>query len=297
MNFEFVIVDEATQALEPEIIMCLIKKTKHLVLVGDKYQLGSMVSSETAKDLGLDISMIERFEDISIPYKMLNVQYRMDPLISKFSNETFYNNQIKNFHSSRVYKSFTFPSPVKGTTFFYNIGSLEEYSGSGGSYVNRYEAQSILSIIKYMKENQVPADEIGVITFYDGQKGFLINFLQKNLDKEYADGVEIMSVDASQGREKGFIILSCVRSNERLGVGFLSEFRRLNVAMTRAKYGLVVCGNAKTLLANELWNCLVQFFNDLGLVYGGPLECLKQEKMKIRKVKRFIFNRQYKYDD
>jgi regulator of nonsense transcripts 1 len=292
-----VIVDEATQALEPEIIICLLKKAKHLVLVGDKLQLGSMVVSKSAKDLGLDVSMIERFEDLTIPYTLLSSQYRMDPRIAEFSNSRFYERKIENFHKIREFPGFNFPTIVNSPLFFYHVGSSEEYAGSGASFVNRYEADVIVSLIQYMKDKKVPPEEIGVITFYDGQKGFLIQYLETHLDLNYANGVDVMSVDASQGREKGFIILSCVRSNSKIGVGFLSEFRRLNVAMTRAKYGLVVCGNAGTLLTDPLWTDLIKFFDDQGLVFSGPLSTLKKEKLMIGQVLKFNPKRPSKYAD
>jgi len=68
-----------------------------------------------------------------------------------------------------------------------------------------------------------------------------------SLKKELYKEVEVASVDAFQGREKDYIILSCVRSNEHQGIGFLSDPRRLNVALTRAKYGVVILGNPKVL--------------------------------------------------
>jgi hypothetical protein len=88
-----------------------------------------------------------------------------------------------------------------------------------------------------------------VITPYEGQRSYIVTYMQFNgsLKKELYKDVEVASVDAFQGREKDYIILSCVRSNEHQGIGFLSDPRRLNVALTRAKYGVVILGNPKVL--------------------------------------------------
>lgn len=91
--------------------------------------------------------------------------------------------------------------------------------------------------------------QIGVITPYEGQRSYIVSYMQFNgtLKKELYKEVEVASVDAFQGREKDYIIVSCVRSNEHQGIGFLNDPRRLNVALTRAKYGLVILGNPKVL--------------------------------------------------
>ena len=101
---------------------------------------------------------------------------------------------------------------------------------------------------KFFKSGVVPS-QIGVVTPYEGQRSYIVNYMQFNgtLKKDLYKDIEVASVDAFQGREKDYIILSCVRSNEHQGIGFLNDPRRLNVALTRAKYGVVILGNPKVL--------------------------------------------------
>lgn len=113
----------------------------------------------------------------------------------------------------------------------------------------RTEASNVEKIVtKFFKAGVLPS-QIGVITPYEGQRSYVVNFFQYNgsLKKDLYKEVEVASVDAFQGREKDYIILSCVRSNEHQGIGFLNDPRRLNVALTRAKYGVVILGNPKVL--------------------------------------------------
>jgi superfamily I DNA and/or RNA helicase len=113
----------------------------------------------------------------------------------------------------------------------------------------RTEASNVEKIVtKFFRSGVLPS-QIGVITPYEGQRSYVVNYMQYNgsLKKDLYKEVEVASVDAFQGREKDYIILSCVRSNEHQGIGFLNDPRRLNVALTRAKYGMVILGNPKVL--------------------------------------------------
>jgi superfamily I DNA and/or RNA helicase len=101
-------------------------------------------------------------------------------------------------------------------------------------------------VTKFFKAGVQPS-QIGIITPYEGQRSYVVSTMQQNgsYRKDLYKEVEVASVDAFQGREKDYIVLSCVRSNEHQGIGFLNDPRRLNVALTRAKYGLVILGNPK----------------------------------------------------
>ena len=87
--------------------------------------------------------------------------------------------------------------------------------------------------------------------------------------------VEVSSVDGFQGREKELILFSAVRSNAAKQLGFLTDFRRLNVALTRARRGLVVVGDPETLAADATWRAYLQWLEKRGCVVDGPLSELE----------------------
>lgn len=113
---------------------------------------------------------------------------------------------------------------------------------------------------------------------YEGQRSYIVSSMQAHgaFKKELYKEIEVASVDAFQGREKDFIILSCVRSNDHQGIGFLSDPRRLNVALTRARYGLAILGNPKVLSKHPLWNFLLQHFKERHCLVEGPLTNLQE---------------------
>ncbi|KRY63840.1 Regulator of nonsense transcripts 1, partial [Trichinella pseudospiralis] len=102
----------------------------------------------------------------------------------------------------------------------------------------------------------IRADQIGIITPYEGQRAYIVQhmLLSGPLNNKLYQEIEVASVDAFQGREKDIILLSCVRSNKHSEIGFLNDPRRLNVALTRARYGLIIVGNPKVLSRQPMWH-------------------------------------------
>jgi regulator of nonsense transcripts 1 len=265
-KFRTVLIDEATQSAEPgeylphfrglvlmsECMIPLVMGCKQVVLVGDHQQLGPVIMNKKASRAGLAQSLFERLVILGNRPIRLAVQYRMHPCLSEFPSNMFYEGTLQNGVTApeRLRKNVDFPWPVPETPMFFhqNLGT-EEISSSGTSFLNRTEASNVEKMVtKFFKSGVMPS-QIGVITPYEGQRSYVATYMQLHgsLKKELYKEVEVASVDAFQGREKDYIILSCVRSNDHQGIGFLNDPRRLNVALTRAKYGTVILGNPKVL--------------------------------------------------
>ena len=318
-NFRFrqILIDEATQAMEAECLIPIVLGAKQLVLVGDHCQLGPVVMCKKAAKAGLTQSLFERLVLIGLRPLRLQVQYRMHPALSEFPSRMFYEGTLQNGvdGSERTFRDMDMPwiDPSRPMMFMVNTGS-EEMSASGKdfpkqaftslkfelipscylnihtsimcigtSFLNRTEAKSVETFCTSLLRNGVTPNQIGVITPYEGQRAFLVLYMQRNgpMRSELYRDIEVASVDSFQGREKDYIIVSCVRSNEAQGIGFLRDPRRLNVALTRAKYGLAIVGNAKLLSKNPLWNTLLSHFKERDVLVEGQLNSLQISSMPI----------------
>eukprot|EP01059_Diplonema_ambulator_P007790 TRINITY_DN17287_c0_g2_i1.p1 TRINITY_DN17287_c0_g2~~TRINITY_DN17287_c0_g2_i1.p1 ORF type:complete len:1029 (+),score=340.21 TRINITY_DN17287_c0_g2_i1:228-3089(+) len=292
MRFKQVLVDESTQATEPECLIPLVLGAKQVVLVGDHCQLGPVIMCKQAAKAGLARSLFERLVMLGIRPIRLQVQYRMHPCLSEFPSNTFYEGTLQN-GVTQIDRAnnidFPWPDPSR-PMFFYNSIGQEEMSSSSTSFLNRTEAAMVEKVVTALLQANVTPDKIGVITPYEGQRSYVTNYMARNgpLRSEAYSSIEVASVDSFQGREKEFIILSCVRSNDYQGIGFLNDPRRLNVALTRARSGLVIIGNAKVLSKQQLWNNLLVHFKDQQLVVEGPLSSLKQSLVSLSKPRKFV---------
>ena len=289
-RFRQILIDEATQAMEGECLIPIVLGAKQLVLVGDHCQLGPVVMCKKAAKAGLTTSLFERLVYIGIRPLRLQIQYRMHPALSEFPSDMFYEGSLQNgvggLDRTLPNNPITWPSPGRPLFFLDNKGA-EEMSASGTSFLNRTEANQVEKFVTYLLEKGIKPSQIGVVTPYEGQRAFLVLHMQRvgKLRQELYRDLEVASVDSFQGREKDFIIVSCVRSNEAQGIGFLRDPRRLNVALTRAKYGVTIVGNAKLLSKNPLWNALLRHYQDRDCLVEGPLNNLQPCPMLIPEVR------------
>ncbi|KAG0686641.1 ATP-dependent RNA helicase, partial [Pichia californica] len=290
-KFRTVLIDESTQAAEPESLIPIVKGCKQLILVGDHQQLGPVILNKKASEAGLRQSLFERLIVLGHTPIRLEVQYRMHPALSEFPSNMFYDGSLQNgiTNEDRQVQNSSFPWPIRDIPMmFWAVYGREEISVSGTSYLNRVEAMNVERIVTRLFKDGVKPSQIGIITPYEGQRNYILQYMQMNAsssNKELYSEIEVVSVDAFQGREKDYIILSCVRANSQQMIGFLRDPRRLNVALTRAKYGLMILGNPKALNRDKLWNHLLTFYRGRGCLVEGQIDNLQLSSVQLT---RFI---------
>ena len=271
-RFPRVLIDEATQATEPATLVPIVRGCKQLVLVGDHKQLPPTVISSRAEKMGLNISLFERLIQLGVNSTMLLEQYRMHPCIAEFPSLQSYGGLLKNAISEHQR-----PTPIgliwpdfENPVAFVPVEGGEIVSQDGHSKANPTEAGWVLRIVEsILQGGDIFPHEIGIITPYNGQVRAIRDLMESSGGMENGgkwEGIEVRSVDGYQGREKEVIILSAVRSNPQGNVGFLDDSRRLNVALTRAKRGLVVIGDPKTLRNQRDWDFWLTWAEEKNLI-------------------------------
>lgn len=258
-KFSCVLLDEATQCTEAEALLSVQYQTSRLILVGDPMQLPATVISQDAADYGFQESLFERFykylsqEGDPKPIFTLNEQRRMHSEICWFPSNYFYGGKLR---------------PVVGLDASYalfplipylvfNIEDSHEVSeGTGTSWLNRGEAAFVAHLC--LAISQLLGDaSLGVITPYQAQKAAITEQLRECFAPQAAT-FDVNTVDGFQGQERDVIVLSCVRAyNPRGSIGFVADARRLNVAITRARKALYICGHLESLKDSDEWKALI----------------------------------------
>ncbi|KAL6453383.1 HCS1 DNA polymerase alpha-associated DNA helicase A [Candida maltosa Xu316] len=253
--FDTIIIDEVSQSLEPQcwIPLLLNNKFKRLVIAGDNMQLPPTIKSKKSTSLlgtTLFDRLVTKLEGNKFK-KLLDVQYRMNESIMKFPSLQLYDNQLKCDSSVESISLIDLPgvednelTNTKCIWYDTQGGEFPEQvneSIEGDSKYNEMELLIVKGHIKRLLESGVKPSDIGVIAPYSAQ----VQLLKKQMGSD--NEIEISTVDGFQGREKEIIILTLVRSNDSREIGFLSEQRRLNVAITRPKRQLCVIGDLELM--------------------------------------------------
>lgn len=296
-TFDTVIIDEASQILEPMLIGFLAK-FKRFILIGDHKQLpavvvqdgeSSKIKDENLQNIGFTNTRISLFERLfmqvrknnwSEAYGILNEQGRMHESLMTFINENFYENKLQ-----------LLPNLVRQTASFYfknrqpNLKYLEnrliyipsEIDEDINWKTNKYEAQIVINTLKHLidlykvNNKNIDSDSIGIITPYRAQIAMIKKYME-TLPVEVSNKITVDTVERYQGGARDVIIISfCVNKLSQLeALVSLSQEgidRKLNVALTRAKEQVILIGNNEHLSKNKVYNSLIQSCNQIEKVH------------------------------
>jgi ATP-dependent RNA/DNA helicase IGHMBP2 len=295
---DYVIIDEAAQALE---IACWIPIVtacpRKLVLAGDHKQLAATIKSKEAEERGLGITLFSRLYELhgNSICSLLNIQYRMNQEIMKWSSMEFYDDKLIAHESvkNRTLQSIDTNDMLEDGMLFYsredllvipllfvttrNEADFEEAYSVDGSHSNPGESALIKCYLEILNKSGIT--DICVISPYSAQ----VELIRQDI-RELSPLTPVSTVDSFQGRECSVVLISLVRSNRKAEIGFLKDPRRINVAITRAKMQCVIFGNSDTVgQSDSTFRSLVKYAKDLGrLVEVGEFADL--EKLQITKV-------------
>ncbi|KAF4651201.1 hypothetical protein FOZ61_010671, partial [Perkinsus olseni] len=294
--FDVVVIDEAAQAIEAACWIPLLLGRK-AVLAGDHKQLAATVLSEEAAKKGLQETLFGRLmarmeeatneEGREMPCVMLSTQYRMNEVIMGWSNSQFYGGHLVAAESvkSRTLQQLTQQQGIP-TSRIEQLGAWvdqdmlcrpfiwidtagvdwmhEDDVGEEESRSNSAEVAIVAKYISVLRAAGIGRDRTAVISPYNRQVRLIREALKDSLGE--TDASFVSTVDSYQGQEQEVVVLSLVRSNDAGEVGFLKDYRRLNVAVTRAKRQLVIVGDSETIGVDEILATLYSYAADSGFV-------------------------------
>lgn len=277
-HFHTLFIDEAAQALEAACWIA-IAKADRVVLAGDHCQLPPTIKSPEALKGGLGMTLMERVARQKPEcVHLLTMQYRMNEALMKFSGDWFYEGRLQAAPevrhrslldeldtplvwvdtSSELVDSEDAGNPTR-------VAVSEQFIGNSYGRINQSEARLTLRVLRDYIERagrQRIIDEridFGIISPYRAQVQYLRCLIRgdeylRPLRKQFT----INTVDAFQGQERDVVLVSMVRANDEGQIGFLSDLRRMNVAITRARYKLIILGATQTLCRHAFYRKLYE---------------------------------------
>ncbi|KAI5257997.1 P-loop containing nucleoside triphosphate hydrolase protein [Aureobasidium subglaciale] len=260
-----VMVEEAGECLEANMMSMLLPSLQHLILVGDHQQLRPRAQKATHNFKHYDISLFERLARNTVDYRMLTVQRRMPPEVRRLL-WPIYGDKIRDHECTLDRPSV--PGLGDFRTYLFHHENYEAHDKFKSAY-NEEEAKMIIDFVNGLLSNGVEPHKITVLTFYNGQRRLLTRELKKVEGLVAETRIKVHTVDSYQGEENDIIVLSLVRNNSIGQVGFLSVANRVCVALSRAKQGFYMFGNVKLLeeAGGEEWKQIVAILRG-----QGPIE-------------------------
>lgn len=264
VEFETVIIDEAAQCVELSALIPLKYGCSKCILVGDPKQLPPTVLSQSAARYGYDQSLFVRMqhnhpEDVHL----LDRQYRMHPEISQFPSQEFYEGRLADGADMATLRLQPWhQSSLLGPYRFFDVRGVQTRGSKGQSLVNMQEIKVALQLYQRFRADFGRSVDlkakIGIITPYKAQLFRLRDEFVNRYGDSITDQIEFNTTDAFQGRECEIIIFSCVRASPTGGIGFMTDIRRMNVGLTRAKSSLWILGDSRALVQGEYWGKLIK---------------------------------------
>ena len=297
-RFGTLFIDEAAQALEASCWIA-IQKADRVILAGDHRQLPPTIKSPAALSGGLDKTLMQTIcENKPRCVSMLTIQYRMSDEIMQFPNREFYDGLLHSDPSVKYRGILDWDTAIEWvesdletengkrktenedltpksnsfhlSDFTFPFSSGETLASDGLSRINPVEAelalQTLHDYIERIGKDRILYErlDIGIISPYKGQVQLLRRMLRKDSYwKPLRPLISINTVDGFQGQERDIILISMVRQNEQGQVGFLSDLRRMNVAITRARMKLIIIGHSPTLCRHPFYKRLKHYIDNL----------------------------------
>lgn len=273
----------------------VVKGCEQLILFGDDHQLGpTVVTQDRDAAALLGRSLFQRLIDSGeIDAHTLAVQYRMHPSIAEWPSQHYYAGRIQDGVAAAARPAppgLVWPAGPEHRVVFV-ASTARERATPDKSYCNDGEAAAVVALVQHLLRAGLAGSDIGVITPYAAQVRLIADrlrtacgidvdsFRTESEDDDSSSSssstarqsVAVYSVDGFQGREKNVIVFSAVRSNDARAVGFLADWRRSNVMLTRARNALFVVGNAPTLALDEHWRLWLDYVHANHLATALPV--------------------------
>ena len=294
--FDWAIIDESGRATAPEILIPMTK-AERAILVGDERQLPPMLDENISREsqdgdgdpleTSLFQTLVEHSDEPNPEYAaMLRTQYRMVPEIGNLVSAVFYEGKIENGAIDRSGRP-RFDWMPKPVTWFSTSGRNDRAERRRGqSFVNLAEAEVAVELLRKLDSKAPPGSapvSVGVITGYSAQVEELTRRINpRNRSKWRRLDIDVATVDSFQGRECDVVIYSTVRSNDRYRIGFLKDYRRVNVALSRARDLLLIIGDDSMMRLVAIDDLQNPFAAALKHIQSHPDECILEQSKEVR---------------